>query len=149
MAHDAYSKIQENSINKILEQLQNDKTVEGLVSELLKEKKGVILTGKKIKNKYNLKQDIQRAISKVEILGDGKFNVSWNNKLLINSATVLNVKDGIVNVKYLSINKIQGYSLSGTISAKIDGTKYDNLFLDGNYIYGIQKNNKLTAGYGF
>jgi hypothetical protein len=138
-----------NSINKRLEQLQNDKNVESLVIELLKEKKGTILTGKEIKNKYNLKQDIQRAIKKIEILGDGKFNVSWNNKLLINAATVLNVKDGVLNVKHMNINKMSGFHLKGSISAKIDGEIFYNLFLDLNYIYGIKNNNKLTAGYGF
>lgn len=127
-----------------------DETVEALVSKLQQEKKGTVLTGKEIKTKYGIKQNVQRAISEVKVLGEGKYDVTWNNKMLINSATVLSVKDGELMVKSLSIGNKSGYSLSGSaISAVIDDVKFPKLFLDGNYIYGVKKNNTLTSGYGF
>lgn len=126
-----------------------DETVETLVSKLQQEKKGTTLTKKEIKTKYGIQQNVQRAITKIQVLGDGKYNVTWNNRLLINSATVLNVKDGELTVKPLLINKKQGYSLSGNITAKIGKIVYSKLFLDGNYIHGIKNNNTLTTGYGF
>lgn len=127
-----------------------DDTVEELVSKLQQEKKGTVLTGKEIKAKYGIKQNVQRAISEVKVLGGGKYDVTWKNKMLINSGTVLRVKDGELTVKSLSISNKNGYSLSGSaISAVIDGVKFPKLFLDGNYIYGVKKNNTLTDGYGF
>ena len=59
--------------------------------------------GSELMKKYGIKKNIQKVVDKIEVLGDGNFNIEWNNKLLVNNATVLRIKDGHLTIKLISV----------------------------------------------
>lgn len=123
------------AIDRLLQRKDGDIDLYKLFKGVLANKEGTTLTADEIIKKYHLPAKLKNAINSIKVISKNKIYVDWNSEETINTISKINVKDGILSIRYGFIPTTPGakLGLNGFIISG-DGLNYQpSLFSSKNF----------------